>query len=176
MSPAPKCLKRGMFLPANPSYQDVQLKPQKMTLAYVQVLQYWAEEANLPAPSEPHPLAMSVRELRWCIGKYNTFNKHDVFEDLGNALPEAKAEDMGTSPADFTTSSAMTDAEDTQPSPVEAPPADDTTVPVAESNTRIQKDMPAPGMLALLDWKIWLPPLPYWWIGWLVFPLQLAIQ
>ena len=39
-----------------------------MTLAYAQVLQYWAEEANLPAPSEPNPLAMNVRELMQCLG------------------------------------------------------------------------------------------------------------
>ena len=77
------------------------------------------------APSEPHPLAMSVREGRWCIGKYTTFNDHDVFEGLGNALPEAKDEDMGTPPADSTTSSAMTDVKDTQLSPTETQLVDD---------------------------------------------------
>ena len=60
---APKYLKRDMFMSDGPSYQDVWLKPQWITLAYVQVFQYWAEEANLLAPCEPHPLAMSVREL-----------------------------------------------------------------------------------------------------------------
>ena len=59
-----------MFLPNDPSYQDFPWKPQLLTLAYVWVLQYWAEVANLLAPSEPHPLAMSVRQLRWHIGKY----------------------------------------------------------------------------------------------------------
>ena len=100
-----------------------------MTLAYVQALQYWVEEANLPAPGEPHPLAMSVRELRWCIGKYTTFNKHDVFEGLGNALPEAEDEDTGTPPVDSTDSSAMTVVEDTQLSPMETQSADDPISP-----------------------------------------------
>ena len=108
-----------MFLLDDPSYQDVWLKPQWMTLAYAQVLQYWVEEANLPAPGEPHPLAMCVRELRQHIGKYITFNEHDVFEGLGNALPEAEDEDMGTPPVDATASYVMTDIEDTQPSPME---------------------------------------------------------
>ena len=101
--PAPKCLKRGMFLPDNPSYQDIQLKPQLLSLAYAHALQYLAEEANPPAPGEPHPLPMSVRELKQCMGKYSTFNEHDVFEGSGNAIPEAKDRDMGPPPADSTT-------------------------------------------------------------------------
>ena len=59
--PALKCLKGGMFLPDDLLFLDIQLKPQQMALAYMQALQYWAEEANLLAPSEPCPLAMSVR-------------------------------------------------------------------------------------------------------------------
>ena len=50
-----------MFIPNDPSYQDIWLKPQQMTLAYAQALQYWVEDANPPAPSDPCPLAMSVR-------------------------------------------------------------------------------------------------------------------
>ena len=143
------------------------MKPHQMTLAYTQVLQYWAEEANPPAPSEPSPLAMSVRQLRWHIGKYITFNKHDVFEGLGNALPEAKNEDTetqsvddhfpllpvykseakdedtGTPQADSTVSPAITDAKDTQPSPEEISLADDTTAWVAKPDTGIQKGLPA---------------------------------
>ena len=109
--PAPKCLKRGMFLPDNPSYQDVWMK------------------ASPLAPREPHPLAMSVRELRWSIGKYTTFNEHVVFKGLGNALPEAEDKDTGTPPADSTTSSAMTDVENTQLSPTETQLADDPIPP-----------------------------------------------
>ena len=80
-----------------------------MTLAYVWALQYWAEEASLLAPSEPCPLVMSVVELRWCMGKYTTFSKHDVFKDLGSAIPEAKGRDIRIPQADSTTSPTMTD-------------------------------------------------------------------
>ena len=102
-----------------------------MTLAYTQVLQYCTEEATPLAPSKPHPLAMSVRELRWHIGKYTTFNKYDVFKGLGNALSGATVENTQpspteTPPADSTTSSAMTDIEDTQPSLMGTPPGDST--------------------------------------------------
>ena len=64
MPPAPKCLMRGMFLPNGLSYQDIWWKPLLLTLTYAQALQYWAEEANLLAPGDPCPLAMSVVELR----------------------------------------------------------------------------------------------------------------
>ena len=128
--PAPKCLKRGMFLTNDPFYQDILLKTQWITLAYAQVLQYCAEKANLLAPSEPHPLVMSVRELRWCIGKYTTFSEHDVFEGFGSTLPQAKDEDLGTSPVDSTASPAITDVEDTQLSPIETQSADDPIPPL----------------------------------------------
>ena len=118
VSPAPKCLKRGMFLPDDLYSQDIHLKPQQMALAYAQALQYWVEEANPLVPSEPNLLVMSVRELRWHIGKYTTFFEQDVFEGLGNALSGATVENtqpspMGTPLADSTASSAMTDIKDT---------------------------------------------------------------
>ena len=69
----------------------------------------------------------------------------------------------------------MTDAYDTQLSPVEAPPADDTIVLVAKPDTGIKKDLQATCVLALLDWKIWLPPPSYWWINWPVLPLWLTV-
>ena len=128
-----------MFLPNDSSYQDVWLKPQLLTLAYAQVLQYWTEEANPRDPGELHPLMMSVRELRQCIGRYTTFSKHDVLEGLGNGIPEAKYGDTGTPPADSTASSVMADVKDTQLSPVETPPPYDTTVLVAKPNIEIQK-------------------------------------
>ena len=73
---------------------------------------------------------MSIRELRWCIGKYTTFNEHDVFEGLGNALSGATVKNtqpspMGTPPADSTASYAMTDIKDIQPSPTETQSAND---------------------------------------------------
>ena len=132
-----------MFLPSDLSYQDVWLKPQLLTLAYAWLLQYWAEEANPPASGKPHPLAMSVRELKWCIRRYTTFSESDIFEGLGNAIHEAKYGDMGTPSVDSTTSSVMAEVEDTQLSPVENPPADDTTVLATKPNAKIHRGLPA---------------------------------
>ena len=115
-----------MFLPNDPLCQDIRLKAQLLTLAYAWVLHYWAEEANLPAPGEPHPLVMSIRELRWHIGRYTTFSENDVFEGLGNAIPEAEDKVVGTQPVDFTASPAMTDVKDIQLSPMETQLVDDT--------------------------------------------------
>ena len=181
MPPAPKCLKKGMLLSNDQSYQEIWLKPQQMTLAYVQVLQYWAEEANPLAPSEPHPLAMSVRELRQHIGKYTTFRKHDVFKGLGNTLPEAEDEDTGTPPVDSTASPTMTDIKDTQLSPTEtqlvddpiplspkykseakdedteAPPADSTSSPAM---TDTEDTQPSPVETPLADDTTVLPAKP----------------
>ena len=137
---APKCLRRGMFLPNNLSYQDVQLKAQLSMLAYMQVLQYRAEEANPLASGKPHPLAMSVR---WLIKRYTTFSESDIFEGLGNVIHEAKYGDMGTPLVDSTASSVTADVEDTQLSPVETAPVDDTTVLATEPNAETQRDLPA---------------------------------
>ena len=109
MPPAPKCLTRGRFLPDDPSYQDVQWKPLLLTLAYAQVLQYWTEEVSWPASCNCHPLAMSVVELRQPVGRYTTFSKQDIVNDLGSAIPEAHAWDMGTPQADSVASPTMTD-------------------------------------------------------------------
>ena len=68
---------------------------------------------------------MGVRELRWHVGRYTTFSEN-VFEGLVNAVPEAKDEDTGTPPVDFTASPARTDVEDIQLSPTEAQLVDDT--------------------------------------------------
>ena len=65
------------------------------------------------------------------IGKYITFNEHDVFKGLGNALPEAEDEDTGTQPVDSTASSAMTDIKDTQLSPMETQLANDPIPPLS---------------------------------------------
>ena len=75
------------------------------------------------------PFGSDQREFKWHIGKYTTFNEHDVFKGLGNALPEAEDKDIGTPPADSTASSAMTDIKDTQPSPTETRSADDPIPP-----------------------------------------------
>ena len=107
ISPALKCLMRDMFLPDDPSYQD----------SYTQVLQYWAEEASLPAPGDTHPLVMSVVELRQHVGRYTTFSKQDILKDLGSAIPTAKDEDTGNPQAHSTASPTMTDVRDTWLSP-----------------------------------------------------------
>ena len=144
-----------MFLPDDPSYQEIWLKPQQITLAYVQVLQCWLEEANLLAPCESHPSVMSVRELRLCIGKYTTFNEYDVFKGLRNALSKAEDEDMGTPPADSTTSPAITDAKDTQPSHTGTPLADSTA---SSAMTDIEDTQLSPTETQSVDNPI--PPSP----------------
>ena len=60
-----------------------------------------------------------------------------------NAVSEAKYKDTGTPPVDSIAFSVMADMKNTQLSPVETPPADDTTVLVAEPNAETQKDLPA---------------------------------
>ena len=87
-------------------YQNCQLKPLQRTLAYAQALQYWAEKANPPVPSEPHCLAMHIHELRWHMKRYMTFSDHDVFEGLAHGLPGAEVKEA------------------TQPNPIEPPLAD----------------------------------------------------
>ena len=113
MPPVPKCIQRNRFLLETFShllYQDYWLKPPQKTLAYAQAFQYWAEKANLPVPSEPHHLTMSIHELRWCMRRYIVFSDHDVFEALAHGLPEVEVE------------------ETTQPNPIEPLPADDPAV------------------------------------------------
>ena len=131
-----------------------------MTLAYTQVLQYWMEEANLPAPSELHPLAMSIHELRWHMGKHTTFHDCDVFEGLANALPRATVEDtqpshMGNSLADdLTASSSVSKAEgeeDTQPSPVGTPLVDPT---ISSAMSEVEDTQPI-----LQELHQWITPL-----------------
>ena len=86
-----------MFLPNDSSYQDVWLKPQLLSLAYVWALQYWAEEANPPASGKPYHLAMGVRELKWHVRRYTTFSESDIFEGLANVVPEGEYQDTSVS-------------------------------------------------------------------------------
>ena len=87
-------------------YQDCQLKPQWRTLAYAQVLQYWAEKVNPPVPDKPRCLAMCVHELRWHMKRYMTFSDYDVFEGLMHRLPGVEIKEA------------------TQPNPIEPSPVD----------------------------------------------------
>ena len=45
--------------------QDICLTQVQHTIAYVRVLQHWAEEVHPPIPSQPHCLVRSVWELQW---------------------------------------------------------------------------------------------------------------
>ena len=121
-----------------------------MTLAYAQVLQYWVEEANLLASSEPHPLAMCIYKLQLHMGKHTTFHNCDVFKGLASALPRAMVEEtqpspMGTPPAnDLTCSSSTSKAEveeDTQPSPMGTPLVDDPTILSTVPEAQIEEDL-----------------------------------
>ena len=96
---------------------------------------------------------------------------------------------LGTPSAHSTASSAMTDIEDTLPSPTET----QSTVYKPEGKNGglhwwktplFHQLNPKPGsrrtcqpprVLALLDWKIQLPPLPHWWISQPVLPLWLTV-
>ena len=111
--PAPKCVKQGMFLPDDMPYQDVQLKSLQSTLTYAQALQYWAKKANLPVPSEPHLLAMSIHKLRWQMRRYTTFHDCDVFEGLVHRLPAVEVKEAP------------------KPNPVKPPLAEGPTIPTA---------------------------------------------
>ena len=62
-------------------------------LAYAQALQYWAEKASPPVPSEPCLLAMSICKLKQCMRRYTTFCECNVFEGLVHRLPEAELEE-----------------------------------------------------------------------------------
>ena len=95
MAPAPKWLTRGMFLPNDPSYQDVQWQLLLLTVAYTQVLQYWAEKVRLPTLNDCHPLVMNIVELKQHVEGHVNFSKQDVFQNLWSTTPEAISWDMG---------------------------------------------------------------------------------
>ena len=95
MSPAPKCLTRVRFLPNDPSYQDVQQQLLLLTVAYTQVLQYWAEKVRPSTLNEYHPLVMSIVELKQHVEGLITFSKQDMFWNLGSTIPEVVSQDMG---------------------------------------------------------------------------------
>ena len=95
-APSPKCLTQSRFLPNDPSYQDVQWQPLLLTMAYAQVLQYWMEKVRPPILNDYHPLAMSMLELKQHVVGYVTFNKWDVFPNLGSTTPKVISQDTGT--------------------------------------------------------------------------------
>ena len=124
-------------------------------------LQHWVEEANPAILGGPCLLAMSVIELRWHVGSYINFSKHDILKGSDNVVPKAMDKDRRTPPAVSIASPATSDVKDTplssmvddtisllpsckteaEDEDVGAPPADDTAVLVAEADTEIQKDL-----------------------------------
>ena len=107
--PAPRCLAWNVFLPDDLSYQDVWQQSFLLTLAYVQGLQYWAEEFNLPDSLDFCPLACNVLELRERVKEHVILSKQDVIRGLGQINPgnttqwtqtsETVIENMEPSPA-----------------------------------------------------------------------------
>ena len=95
--PAPECL-TCLFLPDNPTYQDIQWQLLLLTLANAQALQYWVEKVNPPTLDTYCPLAMSVLELKWQVEEHIAFSKPDVFSSLKDAIPEARSQNAKASP------------------------------------------------------------------------------
>ena len=92
-----------------------------------------------PADSTTSPTMTGIRNTQ--LSPIETQLADDTISLLLRHQSEAKIEDMGTPPADFTASHKMADAEDTQSGPVETPLMDNITVPVAEPDAKIQKDL-----------------------------------
>ena len=77
-----------MFLPDDPSYQDIQQQPLLLTMPYTQALQYWVKKFRLPDHPDYHPLAMSIVELMQVVKEQVIFYKRDVSSSLGRTAPE----------------------------------------------------------------------------------------
>ena len=70
-------------------------QPQK-TLGYAQALQYWAERANPPGPSEMCHLVRCVQELRQAMKPFTTLSDHAMLEQAmpDHGTPEAEVEGL----------------------------------------------------------------------------------
>ena len=77
----------------------------------------------------------------WCWRHVAQSHENSVgrWHHLSIAQVPIWSQDQGQ--GDSTASPAMADTKDTQPSPMETPPVDDTTVPSAESNTKTKNDL-----------------------------------
>ena len=62
--------------------QDFQLTQPQRTLAYAKALQYWAEKAHPPIPSEPHQLVESMLELWQMMELLTMFTDEEVLNDV----------------------------------------------------------------------------------------------
>ena len=77
--------------------RDIREVPREKVVAYTRVLQYWAEQNDLPTGGEPHLLVESVLELREEVKWYLTFTDEEVF--WGVAILEADEEKSSTTPS-----------------------------------------------------------------------------
>ena len=83
LPPTPKCVGQKAFLlilhPKLPcqDYREGQLQK---TLAYAQVLQYWAKKTNLPKPDQPRLLVRCIQKLRQAMRPFTTFTNYVVLE------------------------------------------------------------------------------------------------
>ena len=80
---APRCI----LPPQDPLFpcQDIREGQSQKTVAYVQALQYWAEKANPPIPSQPCLLVRCILKVRKVMEQYVSFSK-DVI--LDGAAPQ----------------------------------------------------------------------------------------
>ena len=76
--------------------RNIQEIPREKVVAYARALQYWAEQNNLPARSEPHLLVRSILELREEVRWYLSFTDKEVFK--GVPLPEEEEEESLQTP------------------------------------------------------------------------------
>ena len=126
-APVPKCLTKNVFLPNDPSYQYVQQQPLLLTMAYVQVLQYWAEKFRPQAHPDYCPLVMSVMELMQCVKEHVTFYKWDILQGLQRIALETVNWDPAVPQGHPITQPTTTDVRGMESNSAEAWGAHDTT-------------------------------------------------
>ena len=127
--PLPKVYREEVVPARLPCEDYCQEQPQK-TLAYAQALQYWAERANLPGPSEMHHLARCVQELRQAMKPFTTFSDSVILEKAmpDHRTPEAEVEGAAQPGTTLT-------MPDTRPSTPPAVPANELAIPTAPPAT-----------------------------------------
>ena len=90
-------LQPQVYLPRGNSYhlqtqwfpcQDIRVGQSQKTLAYAQILQYWAEKSNLLILGQPHLLAGCMLELRRVMEPYVAFSDDVVLE---GATPQERS-------------------------------------------------------------------------------------
>ena len=97
--PAPKCISRNMFLPNDPSYQDVRQQPLLLTVAYARELEYCMEKFRLPVHPDYCPLT-GIVELMQCVKEHITFYKQDILWGLGTQPIMTAVGGMESNPAE----------------------------------------------------------------------------